>query len=59
MFTSTTYLEAANVSNLDFCPRNQGGPLLLYCAHYSNLTHILSFLLIQQQTVNLNSLPGG
>ena len=56
---STTYLEAANMSNLDSCPRTQGGPPFAYCVHYSNLTHILSFPLIQQQTVNLNSLPGG
>lgn len=42
MFTSTTYLEAANVSNLDSCPRNQGGPpFALPCVLFKSHPHSL------------------
>lgn len=39
---SITYLEAANMSNLDSCPRNQGSPpFALLCALFKSHTHSL------------------
>lgn len=39
---SITYLEAANMSNLDSCPRNQGSPpFALSCALFKSRSHSL------------------